>query len=324
MDGGRRLLESMTGAIASMMPARLRPAAAAAGFPAASARKPAPRRRTPRRSMASHLADIVTRRGFGTVLAVCFIGSISAYGMVRGGQYEAFVAEVGRPSDALARAFGFGITAITLSGQKELLHSEIVQAAGITNRDSVLFLDAHAVRQRLIAMPLVREASVRKLYPDQVVISIEERTAHALWQIEGEVAVISADGKVIDQMRDQRFTRLPFVVGEGANTRVADYLKILDAAGDLKARVSAGVLIGQRRWNLKLNNGIDVRLPELNPEAAVTRLAKIVREHKLADKDIISIDMRAPDRVVVRLSEEAAAQRLEAKSKKARPKGGAA
>ena len=173
-------------------------------------------------------------------------------------------------------------------------------------------------------MPLVREASVRKLYPDQIVISIEERTAHALWQVEGEVAVISADGKVIDQMRDQRFTRLPFVVGEGANTRVADYLKILDAAGDLKARVTAGVLIGQRRWNLKLNNGIDVRLPELNPEAAVTRLAKIVREHKLADKDIISIDMRAPDRVVVRLSEEAAAQRLEAKSKKARPKGGAA
>ena len=196
--------------------------------------------------------------------------------------------------------------------------------SGISDRDSVLFMDVQSVRQRLKAMPLVRDATVRKLYPDQIVIAVTERTPHALWQRDGEVSVIAADGTAIDHMRDQRFAKLPFVVGEGANEQVAGYLKILEAAGDFRARISAGVLVGQRRWNLKLSNGVDVRLPENEAEAAVLRLAELARTGKLPDKDVIAIDLRTPGRVVVRLSEDAAAQRLEARSKKARPKGGAA
>ena len=122
--------------------------------------------------------------------------------------------------------------------------------------------------------------------------------------------------------RDQRFADLPFVVGDGAQARVGEFLKILEASSDLRGRIRAGVLVSQRRWNLKLNSGIDVKLPEIDPAGAAATLARLQREGRILEKDLIAIDMRQPGRVVARLSEDAAAARAEALSRKPRGKGG--
>ena len=110
---------------------------------------------------------------------------------------------------------------------------------------------------------MVKSATVRKLYPNELVITLTEREPHAIWQLNGELFVIAADGTVIDLMQDERFSTCRFVVGEGANTRNKDYLALLEAAGPLKNRIRAGTLVSGRRWTLKMDNGMDVRLPEL-------------------------------------------------------------
>src|SRR4029079_4677515 len=159
--------------------------------------------------------------------------------------------------------------------------------------------------------PLVRRASVRKLYPNELVIGITERAPHALWQLNGELFIIATDGTVIDLMQDERFIGLPLVVGERANLRNSDYLTLLEAAGPLKSRIRAGTLVSGRRWTLKMDNGMDVRLPELGTAQALARLLKLEREQKILDKDVLAVDLRMPDRVVVRLTEEAAAARMD-------------
>ena len=169
-------------------------------------------------------------------------------------------------------------------------------------------------------MPLIKNASVRKLYPNELIVGIEERKPYAIWQLNGELFVIAADGTVIDLMQDDRFLGLPFVVGEFANTRTKEYLALLEAAGPLKKRIRAGTLVSGRRWTLKMDNGLDIRLPEIGAKEAVAHLAKLEQERKILEKDVLAIDLRMPDRVVVRLSEEAAAARLEAQKKKA-PRG---
>jgi cell division protein FtsQ len=146
-------------------------------------------------------------------------------------------------------------------------------------------------------------------------VTLEERRAHALWQRNGEIVVVAADGTVIDRLRDDRFAHLPLVVGEGANARTAEYLALVEAAGPLKSRIRAGSLVAGRRWTLKID-GVDVRLPEQGAEAALARLARLEREQKILDRDLIAIDLRMSDRVVVRLTEEAAAARAEATKKK--------
>jgi cell division protein FtsQ len=251
------------------------------------------------------------------------IGASIGYGAIRGGAYSAFVEQYGTPADIIARNVGFPVSTVTIIGQSGLTESEILDASGISPKNSLAFLDVGEVRDRLRAVPLVKDASVRKLYPDRIQIEITERQPYALWQQEGQVSIIAADGAVIDTMRDGRFADLPFVVGNGANTHLPDYLTLLAKAGDLKTKIRAGVFVGERRWTLSTTTGVEVMLPERNPEAALVALAALERDARVLEKDVISLDLRLPDRIVARLSEEAAAQRADVLGRKgAKPKAG--
>jgi cell division protein FtsQ len=256
-------------------------------------------------------------RGVGLALAVALILGAAAFGAMRGGEYASFVASEGSVLDYIARALGFDIAVVTISGQTELTETEILRAAGVSPKNSLLLLDAAEARAQLEKAPLVKQASVRKLYPDHLVIDIVERTPCALWQKDGQVNVVAADGAVIDQMRDQRFASLPFVVGEGANERLSEFTGLVAAAGELGPRIRAGVLVANRRWNLKMTSGVEVMLPEVNPQAAVATLVRLQRESRVLDRDVLSLDLRVEGRMFARLTEEAAAARVPAHPKKA-------
>lgn len=123
-------------------------------------------------------------------------------------------------------------------------------------------------------------------------------------------------------MRDRRFANLPLVVGDGANARVSEYLALLDAAGDLRDKIRAGVLVSGRRWNLKTTDGVDVLLPETNPAAAVASLVRLQRGARILDKAVLSIDLRQPGRMIARLTDDAAAARAELTARNPKAKGG--
>jgi cell division protein FtsQ len=235
------------------------------------------------------------------LLAAAFLGA------ERGGQLDAVTARYGGVGDWIARALGLGVEVVTVSGATHMSESRILTIAGIDSRKSLPFFDVAEARARLEADPLVKQASVRKLYPNQVMIDIVERTPYAVWQKDGDVRAIAADGAPIDDVSDGRYAGLPFVVGEGANGRVREYVGLLEAMAELKPRVEAGVLVDQRRWNLRLKSGIDVKLPEAEPETAIAELLTLQRQSRILEKDVLALDFRAPGRVFVRLSEEAAA-----------------
>jgi cell division protein FtsQ len=289
--------------------------------PLAPRARPLPPPPRGRRAPASRLEAFAAIPGVGAAATALLFAVVGFAGFSQNGGYSEFVARNGPIRDVAARALGFSIEAVTITGQSELRESEILAASGVRPTDSLPFLDAEAVRERLTALPLVEGAQVLKLYPDRLVIAVEERRPFALWQRDGRVSVVSADGKPVDELRDARFLGLPFVVGEGAEKRLPEYMRLIAAAGDLQQRVRAGILVAGRRWTLDMTNGVTVKLPERDPEAAIAVLQRLQREARILDKDILSIDLRVPDRVAVRLTEEAAAARAAVLSRKTR-KGG--
>jgi cell division protein FtsQ len=277
----------------------------------------------PRASVTLPLHERVPRRA-GTILVLASLAAIGGLGSVLGGHYDDFRAQQGDLHHIAARVVGLGVERVTIAGLLELHEREVLQAAGITPKGSLAFFDVAAARKGLEAHPLIREATIRKLYPNELSIQITEREAFALWQLNGEISIISSDGTVIDRLRDGRFAHLPLVVGPGANKRVRDYVHLLSQAGSLRGRIRGATLVSERRWTLKLDNGLDVRLPEEDADEAVRRLDRLAREQRLIDKDILAIDMRQPDRVTLRLSEEAAAARAEMLKNRPKPRGSAA
>jgi len=258
-------------------------------------------------------------RGLGLALAMALLIGAAALGAARGGQYQEFVSREGSIGDFIARALGLGVDAVTISGEAQLAAPEILSVAGVGPKTSLPFFDAAQARRKLEALPLVKQASVCNLYPHRIVIDIVERTPVALWQKDGEVRLIASDGVVVGDLSDPRFASLPFVVGEGANERLGEYLALLDASAELRPKITAGVLVGARRWSLKMNSGVEVKLPENDPLAAMATLVALQRQSRILDRDVLSLDFRVPGKLFARLAEDAAAARFDARPKKAGP-----
>jgi cell division protein FtsQ len=260
-------------------------------------------------------------RFVGGALALMFLVGVTICGISVGGQYQAFTAHYGSGFDIAARSVGFSISEISISGNKEITNAEILQASGINSSHALTSLNVSDIQARLKRVPLISDASVRKLYPNKLVITLVEREPYALWQKDGDVHVISSDGTVIEGFNDVRFKRLPHIVGEGANLRVREYVELLDAAPGLKDKIRAGTLISERRWNLKLTNGVDVKLPEEGGASALAKLAKLDMDANVLEKDVLAIDLRVPGRAAFRLTEASAQYRADINAKKIIRKG---
>src|SRR5450432_2934722 len=248
----------------------------------------------------------------------------AGFGVVRGGHVEELSSALSDTRNAIANSAGFRITAVGISGRRQLTQDEVLAIGGVNGRSSLLFLDAAAVREKLKANPWISEATVLKLYPGQLQIDIIERSAFALWQQDGRLSVISDDGAVLEPYVSQRFIALPLVVGKGAETRARDFLALLVRYPQVRAATKAAVYVGERRWNLRLKDGLDVRLPENDVGNALASLSKLDKEDRLFSRDIVAVDMRLPDRLTVQLSEDAAKAREDLfKAKKPKKAGDA-
>jgi cell division protein FtsQ len=322
MDGGGRVLEPLTAGFPGRAAGRPEPTVGPArtrSFRPSLHRIPFLRRKRRPSFVAVPLARRLPRLT-GTALLLAFFGATAAYGVVVGGQYDAMRQQHGEPRDIAARVAGFGLGKVTISGIVQLSEREVLTMAGIHRHLSLPFLSVAEIRAKLESAPLVKSAVVRKLYPNELAITLVEREPYALWQINGELSVVAADGTVIDRMSDARFASLPLVVGDQANKRAASYVALLEAAGPLRSRIRAGMLVSGRRWTLKMDNGLDVKLPEENAVEAVARLARLEREQRILEKDVLALDLRIADRIVVRFTEEAAAARQELVKKRS-PRG---
>jgi cell division protein FtsQ len=261
-------------------------------------------------------------RGIGSSFALLFLAGSGLAGFFIGGHDAAFRRDHGSIPDALARAFGFGIEQIAVDGATELTRDEVISLSGLDPRASLPFLDPKTLQDRLARVPLIAEASITKLYPDRLRIDIRERVPYAIWQLDGDVKVVAADGTAIEPFNDARFLRLPHVVGKDANLRVKEYAALLEAVPEIGTKVRAGTLVAGRRWDLKLANGVDLRLPEEGAAEALRRFVALEKDHQLSERAVLAIDLRLPDRIALRLTEEAAAQHAEAVAARIKKLGG--
>lgn len=269
-------------------------------------------------------------RGAGTAAAIALILASVGYGVAKGGHAPDILAQAQDLCDTAANRAGFRIASVALVGEKQVSRDDILKFAGVTGHSSLLFLDAASARARLKTHPWIADATLLKLYPGRLQIEIKEREAFALWQKDGLVSVIAADGAVLEPFIAPRFASLPLVVGVGAEREATGFLALIARHPQIAQQVEASVLVAERRWNLRLKSGIEVRLPETDVERALQTLVSLDRDKKLLSRDIVSVDLRLADRVSVRLSDAAAearenaikeAVKESAKAKKAKVKG---
>ncbi len=254
---------------------------------------------------------IVIPRHTGAAAALALFAATGLYGVFVGGHFRALM-------EVTTASVGFAVERVDVAGNLETSPIDIVQQLGLDGGTSVITMDVDVARTAIRSLPWVADAQVRKIYPDVINVKLSERRAFAIWQHGRELSLIDRDGGVIAPFDDGKFAALPLFVGLGADTHAAEFGRLLEGWPDLKERVRASIRVADRRWDIRLDNGVTVNLPEKNAGAALAKLQKIQSEQALLERDIETVDLRLDDRITVGLTERAALRRADAIEERAR------
>jgi cell division protein FtsQ len=206
----------------------------------------------------------------------------------------------------LSAKAGLVVREVTLEGNRHTPPELVRQALAVRLGDSTLGFSPQEARERLETIAWIERAHVERHLPGTIRVAIEERQPFAIWQRDNRFAVIDRQGRVVATDNVRNFGRLPLVVGAGAERGAAAMIGLLRGAPEVEQRVEALVRVGERRWNLKLRNGAEVMLPEGHEAEAVARLAELQAGKALLDRPLVAIDMRQPDKLVLRQQPQAA------------------
>lgn len=200
---------------------------------------------------------------------------------------------------------GFAVRDVYVEGRRRTPQNLLRDKLGIGVGTPILAVDPAAAKERLEGLGWIEQASVARLLPDGIRIRLRERQPLALWQRDHHFEVIDSQGAVIEgALRDhpEQYAHLRVVVGDDAPQAAARLFALLSTEPELSGRVLAATRIGERRWNLHLDNRVDVWLPEHDVLGAWRLLARKVRDENLLERAITLIDLRfLPDRMRLRL-----------------------
>lgn len=258
------------------------------------------RRNTILNRRAGHKARITywaKRFGIGTGV-LCVITYLGFY-LVASGWMAQTTGRIERSFYAASGERGFTVENLVIEGRNNLSAGQLKSLVGIQKGDPIFATDLTAIEAKLEDVSWVDDALVERRLPDTLYVSIRERQPLALWQRQGKLAVVDAEGVVLTDSNLEKFSSLPIIVGDEAPLHAPELVAMIQAEPALKSRLESAKWIGGRRWDLYLKNGVAVRLPEDDQGLAIARLAKAHQEGAIMDRGIEAIDLRDPVRIVV-------------------------
>lgn len=260
---------------------------------------PAAKRKPVRRARVKPLISRRKLRAGVAVLGMAIWG-LAAWQVWEQGWLQVGGGEAQEKLVELSSAFGFKIEHVDIEGRHETSPDDLRGALALDQGAPIFGFDSAAAHERLKKLPWVHGATIERHLPDTVLLRIVERKPIALWQLEGKFSLIDTEGAVIPIDDVGRYGKLPVVVGAGAPPVASALIDLLASEPELARRVRAAVRIGDRRWDIHMDEKLHIMLPEDDPAAAWHRLAELARTGEVLARNYSIIDLRLKDRVVVR------------------------
>lgn len=194
---------------------------------------------------------------------------------------------------------GFTVQDVQLVGRKQVSADFVMGALQIERDMPIFHYDPKAAQERLIENPWIQSAKIERRLPHTIFIRVVEREPAARWQVDGKLVLVDTSGTVLATEAMDHYRHLPIIVGQDARHKLVSLFELLAAEPDIGRHVVAATWIGNRRWDLTLKNNIVVRLPASQPEIAMTQLAALDKSQQVLERDLLSIDLRLPEKAVL-------------------------
>lgn len=204
-------------------------------------------------------------------------------------------------SEALARSAnaGFRVKDILVTGRRHVSAEELLASLSVKRGMPTFGFDIIDAEKSLSNISWIQSAVISRRLPDTITVELQERVPVSLWQHNKKIFLIDKDGTVLTADNLDAWRQLPLVVGAGAEKNVVQLLNLLQAEPSVAGEFVSAVRVEERRWDLHLKNGVIVKLPEQDMELALSRLAALQKQKNILGRNVASIDLRKPERVMV-------------------------
>ncbi len=266
-------------------------------------RDPAPSRLTYRlqRLWLTPLFRVALRIGLPVFLVVLVAGIYLADSVRR----ENAAAMLGAMRNSVAERPMFMVKLLSITGASPELADAVRARLALRLPQSSLDLDLDAIRQAAERLDAVQTAVVRLGAGNVLELQITERTPAWVWRSDAGLMMLDATGHRIAGLAERNDRAdLPLVAGEGAEEAIPEAAAIL-AAAPWGKRIRGLVRISDRRWDIVLDRDQRILLPAHDPVSAVQALATLDHAEDILSRDLSAVDMRNPDRPVLRLTPHA-------------------
>ena len=239
-------------------------------------------------------------RELGLIAGVMAVAGGLSLVSYHGGSFEKFGSRVMAQALGYTADAGFKVKDILVTGRSQVPFAELLERLSIKKDMPILGVDIVEARESLSAIPWVKDVSISRRLPDKIIVELQERVPVALWQHHKKISLIDRDGVVLASKDLQAWQQLPLVVGEGAPQQVMELAGLLNSEPVIAAMLASATRAGKRRWDLRLKNGVFVKLPEQDVELALRRLVTLEEQKNILGRNIAGIDLRQPEGVVIK------------------------
>lgn len=164
---------------------------------------------------------------------------------------------------------------INLEGNIKVSREEIVAIVNESKKNQSKFLIQNLIDDIKTNLPWVDQIVITRSLPKALNITITEFAPFAIWQNDGQKYLIDKDGDEVPYEDLEEFRGMITLSGKGANINVRSLFNIFAIDPKLSRNVFSATWIGDRRWDIRFENGLLIKLPENNIAKAWRRLIKI-------------------------------------------------
>lgn len=194
---------------------------------------------------------------------------------------------------------GFTVERVDVVGRTRVPSDFMMGALKITRGAPILNYDIKSAQERLAENPWFKSVNVERRLPETIFIRVTERVPVARWQVDGKLALVDAEGITLPTNEMAKYSNLPVIIGQDARGQLVGLFGLMNAEPEIGAELAAATWVGNRRWDLKLKNNVIIKLPEAQPEVALSHLSRLNKADQLLERDIESVDMRLPSQAII-------------------------
>ncbi len=196
------------------------------------------------------------------------------------------------------------ITDVKVIGATEVLDTQIslylTEELRKINLDS-LSLDLNKIKRGINFIPSVTDVELAIEKNGVLKVVVEERIPQILWYDNEQFHLLDKDGLALDTVTNRNAYPDFFVIaGKDADNRVEEALEIFSVSEKINHHIRGLVWIGERRWNIVLDKGRLVKLPENEPIEAMKKLKILDEKESLLSREVSILDLRIPNQIYVR------------------------